>query len=186
MENIEHLDSNDDSGDEMELNVEIELNDAIPAQPQPLQQAWQAPPLPPHIKLPPFWTANPRSWFVQAEGQFFLRGIVDELTRYYIVLAALPEDTVTLVADLVEADVPPPAPYTELRRRLLQAHTLSPYQQVEVLNDHPALGSQRPSELLASMLKVCPRGHEDSPFFRYLFLHRLPRELRVLLADACT
>ena len=88
-----------------------------------------------------------------------------------------------MVADLVEADVLPPAPYTELRRCLLQSHTLTPYQQVENLFDHPGLGNQRPSELLASMVRACPRGQEDSLFFRYLFLHRLPRELRVLLAD---
>lgn len=138
---------------------------------------------PTYFKLAPFWVNNPGAWFAQAEGQFHLRAVVAELDRYYLVLAALPEATVELIADLVEAPVLPATPYTELRRRLLQAHTLSSYQMVEQLNNHPALGDQRPSELLAAMLKRCPRGHEDSPFFFYLFLHRLPRELRVLLAD---
>jgi hypothetical protein len=33
------------------------------------------------------------------------------------------------------------------------------------------------------MLRLCPRGQENSLFFTYLFLHRLLRELRVLLTD---
>jgi hypothetical protein len=134
------------------------------------------------FKLAPFWPNSPGTWFAQAEGQFHLRNVTGQLTRYYMVLAALPEATVDLVADLVESELPVD-PYDELRRRLLQAHTLTPYQQVEQLFAHPSLGDQRPSELLAAMLKKCPRGQEDSPFFRYLFLHRLPRELRVLLSD---
>ena len=134
------------------------------------------------FKLAPFWPNSPGTWFAQAQGQFHLRNVDGQLTRYYMVLAALPEATVDLVADLVESELPV-NPYDELRRRLLQAHSLTPYQQVEQLFAHPSLGDQRPSELLAAMLKKCPRGQEDSPFFRYLFLHRLPRELRVLLSD---
>jgi hypothetical protein len=43
--------------------------------------------------------------------------------------------------------------------------------------------AQKPSELLAEMLRLCPRGQENSLFFTYLFLHHLPRELQVLLTD---
>ena len=139
---------------------------------------------PGYFKLADFWPNNPAAWFAQAAGQFHLRGITDPTTKYYLVLAALPEATVELIADLVEVEELPADPFTELRRRLLQAHTLTEYQQVELLFNHPPLGDRRPSELIASMLKTCPRGYEDSPFFRYLFLHRLPRELRVLLSDA--
>jgi G:T/U-mismatch repair DNA glycosylase len=35
---------------------------------------------------------------------------------------------------------------------------------------------------MAAMLEVCPRGADKSILFPCLFLHRLPRELRVLLA----
>jgi hypothetical protein len=45
------------------------------------------------------------------------------------------------------------------------------------------LGGRKPSGLLAVMLELCPRGHETSPFFGYLFLQCLPREIRVLLAE---
>jgi hypothetical protein len=69
------------------------------------------------VKLPPFWTANPRAWFASAEGAFQLRNIADERRRFFNCLHALPEATVCLIADLVEADPLPENPHTELRRR---------------------------------------------------------------------
>ncbi len=41
-----------------------------------------------------------------------------------------------------------------------------------------------PSELLAEMLRLCPRGQENNAFFNCLFLNKLPRELRILLSEA--
>jgi hypothetical protein len=35
------------------------------------------------VKLPPFKTTNPRSWFTSAEGVFRLRNIADEESRFY-------------------------------------------------------------------------------------------------------
>jgi hypothetical protein len=116
-----------------------------------------------------------------AEGQFILNNIAEQNIKYYLVLNALPESSVALIADLVEGDLPVDA-YDQLRLRLMDAHHLNDYQKVEQLHSLPALGAQKPSEMLAEMLRLCPRGHEASPFFTYLFLHRLPRQLRVLLA----
>jgi hypothetical protein len=58
-------------------------------QPPPLLAAG-APPAIGQIKLPPFWPEDPASWFRLAEGQFTLCNVVDPVTRYYHVLAALP------------------------------------------------------------------------------------------------
>jgi hypothetical protein len=66
---------------------------------------------------------------------------------------------------------------------LVSSHVMSDYKKVELLSRVEPLGGRRPSELLVTMLELCPRGHEASPFFAYLFLQRLPREIRVLLAD---
>ncbi len=90
----------------------------------------------------------------------------------------------SLIADLVEADPLPANPYTELRRRLLAAHQLTDIQRVEQLQNLPPLGAQKPSELLAEMLRLCPRGQENNAFFNCLFLNKLPRELRILLLEA--
>ncbi len=133
------------------------------------------------VKLPPFWTANPRAWFTIAEGAFRLRNIADEESQFFNCLHALPEATVSLIADLVEADPLPANPYTELRRRLLAAHQLTDIQRVEQLFNLPP---QKPSELLAEMMCLCPRGQENNAFFNCLFLNKLPRELRILLSES--
>jgi hypothetical protein len=136
------------------------------------------------VKLPPFWTAYPRAWFTSAEGAFRLRNIADKESRFFNCLHALPEATVSLIADLVEADPLPANPYTDLRRGLLAAHQLTEIQRVEQLHNLPPLPAQKLSELLAEMLRLCPRGQENNAFFNCLFLNKLPRELCILLSEA--
>jgi hypothetical protein len=142
------------------------------------------PPLPAnnhHIKLPAFCPNNIICWFAMAEGQFVLRNVNDELIRYYNMLTAFLEATINFVADFVE--VPLPAdPYTQLRARLLVAHQLTDYQKVEFIKKMPSLGDQKPSELFAEMLQVCPRGQEGNIFFIHEFLSRLPKDLRLMLS----
>ena len=46
------------------------------------------------------------------------------------------------------------------------------------------MGAQKPSELLAEMIRLCPSGQENNDLFNYLFLNKLPKELRVLLSEA--
>jgi hypothetical protein len=64
------------------------------------------------------------------------------------------------------------------------SHQMTPYQRTEKLFAMSALGSRKPSDLMASMLEICPRGEEKTELFACLFLQRLPREIRVLLAKA--
>ncbi len=90
----------------------------------------------------------------------------------------------SLIADLVEADLLPANPYTELRRHLLAVHQLTDIQRVEQLFNLLPLGAQKLSELLAEMLRLCPRGQENNAFFNCLFLNKLPRELCILLSEA--
>jgi hypothetical protein len=78
----------------------------------------------------------------------------------------------------------PEDPFDRLRARLLTAHQLTDIQRVEKLLALPPLGKQKPSELLAEMMRICPRGEEKSVFFNCHFLQKLPRELRVLLSEA--
>ena len=74
-------------------------------------------------------------------------------------------------------------PYRALKERLLISHKLTTVQMAEKVLDLPALGDRRPSQLLAAMLEFCPAGEADTAFFRASFFRRLPKEIRVLLAD---
>ena len=74
-------------------------------------------------------------------------------------------------------------PYTQLKARLLDAHQLTDFQKVDRLLKMGDLGARPPSELLAAMLELCPRGQETSLFFTHLFMCRLPSELRIMLGE---
>jgi len=117
-----------------------------------------------------------------AESRFRLHGVEAEQLRFDLLLSSLTKEALSAVMDVVERpDLL--QPYTVLKNRLLAAHQLSDYQKIARLHKMEPLGSRRPSELLAAMLELCPRGHEDSIFFVHLFLERLPGELRVLLGE---
>jgi hypothetical protein len=134
------------------------------------------------VKLPSFWTEDPVLWFRLAEGQFNLRNVADPVARYYHVLASVPQDTVRLVRHVLHEDTGPLS-YDNLRTSLLASHTLSNYQKMEKMMRLPPLGDRKPSVLLAEMLEYCPTGESSTAVFAYLFLQRLPREIRVLLSE---
>jgi hypothetical protein len=91
-----------------------------------------------------------------AEGHFIIRGVTDEAMRYYHVLPCLPESTINLVMDFVGGYLP--------EARLLAARQLTDFQRVEQIFQLPPLGAQKPSELLAEMLRLCPRGRRTPCF----------------------
>jgi hypothetical protein len=135
------------------------------------------------MKLPPFWPHAPALWFAQAECQFTVCGVEDEFQRYCLVVSVLQHESLRLVADIVET---PPLmhQYTAIKERLLASHQLTGYQRAEKLFAMPCLGARKPSELMAAMLEICPRGEEKTELFACLFLKRLPSKLRILLARA--
>jgi hypothetical protein len=53
---------------------------------------------------------------------------------------------------------------------------LTDYQPAERLYLSPPIGNRKPSEMMAAMLEMCPRGEEKTNLFSCLFLQRLPRE----------
>ena len=134
------------------------------------------------VKLPEFWPENSAAWFALAESRFRMKDIYDEWTRYDHVVSSLTKESLRLVLDLVTSP-PEDDPYTTLKERLQSSHELTDYQRIEQLLAMDALGTRKPSELLAHMLELCPAGEETSKFFAFLFLHRLPQELRIMLGE---
>jgi hypothetical protein len=55
------------------------------------------------VKLSPFWPQAPALWFAQAEGSFTVKKTEAQYDRYCHVVAALPHESLRLVADLVES-----------------------------------------------------------------------------------
>ncbi len=132
-------------------------------------------------KLQNFWPDAPVAWFGAAEAQFYLRRVYAEADRFCLVAAALDKETLKKVVHLVVAP-DAVAPYSALKEALLASHQLTDFQRVEMLLAMGPLGGRKPSELLADMLEICPPGQQQNIFFAGLFLQRMPREIRVLLA----
>jgi hypothetical protein len=59
---------------------------------------------------------------------------------------------------------------------------MTDYQRAKKLYLSLPIGDRKPSEMMAAMLEMCPRGEEKTNLFACLFLQRLPREIRVLLS----
>ncbi|KFD51267.1 hypothetical protein M514_07867 [Trichuris suis] len=97
------------------------------------------------IKLPPFWPRSPRLWFAQAEAQFALRQITSSLTKFYYVIAALPDD----VDDLLDAE--PSSPYGNMKTKLLQRFGESSEERLQKLIHGTLRADQKPSQLVREM-----------------------------------
>jgi hypothetical protein len=117
---------------------------------------------------------------VFAKSKFRLNNITSEAIKFDLLVGSLSRESIRQVLDVVERPHKT-TQYTSLKERLLATHDFTDFQRIENLFQMEPLGGQKPSELLNLMLELCPRGEE---FFLFLFLQRLPKELRVLLTEA--
>jgi len=133
------------------------------------------------IKLPTFWTKNPRSWFVSVEAQFQRAKITQEETRYWHVLAVLPCEVIDSIHSITEN--PGEQPYTALKNKLLGTYTPSAWKAIWHVFDMPNLATdQKPSTLLDNMVAGLPKEVKtDNPMLHALFLRKLPAFVRAPL-----
>jgi hypothetical protein len=137
----------------------------------------------PHVVLPPFKPTRPAAWFAMCANMFRMRGITDQRDMFAFCYNMLGDEQHTQVDDIAEQLPLPPDAFFRMRDRLVASHSLDAYQRLEQLMALPALGGQRPSALLAQMRQLCPPGEETSLLFRYLFVQRLPQQVRLQLAE---
>jgi hypothetical protein len=95
-------------------------------------------------------------------------------------MSALSETQVDMVSSVLREE-PDQESYGQLKVALVASHTMSDYQKVDKLMAMEPLGGRKPTELLAAMQKLRPP--RDEAFFAWAFMQRLPREVRVLLAQ---
>jgi hypothetical protein len=70
------------------------------------------------VKLPPFWPSNPAAWFRSAEAQFVVKGVTSAADKYYLVLAALGENQVERIHNVLDEE-PGEAGYKKIKDALL-------------------------------------------------------------------
>lgn len=131
-------------------------------------------------KLPAFWESTPEAWFVHAEAEFAVHGIVDDHLRYHLVVAALPASTAARLVGLLKCP-PPTNRYSTIRQRLLYAFGPSEEERADQLLAIDGLGGRRPSELMDHMLDLLGE-HTPGLLFTRLFMRALPGHVRSTLA----
>jgi hypothetical protein len=137
---------------------------------------------PPHFvaavspKIPAFWAHDPALWFLHLDGQFAISRITDSATKFNHAMVALPSETLASIRSLVSNPGAYADPYAELRARLCQVWGKTKWERCDALLDHPGLGADRPSVMVARMEQLKPADLED--LYLALILRRLPISMR--------
>ena len=136
------------------------------------------------VKLPSFWLDNIKTWLIQSESQFRLKGVTVSQTKFDHVVQSMSQTDAVKVLDLIRAP-PQDNPYSHLKNCLLQMYDPTYYVRLEAISSLPFLGDMLPSALMSKMLSLLPAGHEACFFLRGPFLKCLPADVRShLVLDA--
>lgn len=133
------------------------------------------------VKLPDFWKSDPTMWFAQAEAQFALGGVTQDVTKFHHIVAKIDQSVICHVADLVK-EPPAEGKYNAIKTRLISRFELTPQSKLEKLLGTCDLGDLRPTHLLAKMQELSSGLNVDNEFLKMLFLQRLPANIRTVLS----
>lgn len=134
-----------------------------------------------NIKLPPFWSNSPATWFMQAEAQFSLNRINSDINRYNYVITSLPQDVAEAITDILQ-DPPTNNMYNSLKKVLIERHSLSLERRIKKIISDEEMGDKRPSEFFRTLRQLagtCGTVGED--LLRKLWMGRLPHLINIAL-----
>lgn len=138
----------------------------------------------PPIKLPPFWSRCPQAWFLTIENLFTMRSIQSDSRKFQHVLAALPEDIVMSVLDIVQ-NPSGGAMYSKLKETLIARHSLSEKHRLDSLFSKTEMGDQKPSEFYR-YLELNAGGPDtfNRSLLLKLWMARLPNNISIALVGS--
>lgn len=133
------------------------------------------------VKIPPFWPEKPAIWFAQLEGQFAIRRITDNATKFYHVLANLDRQCAAEIEDILIG----PPDYEALKTELIKRLSVSRENKVKQLLMHEELGTRKPSQFLRHLQHLAgPKVPED--FIKTIWTSRLPTSMQPIVASQPT
>ena len=145
------------------------------------------------VKLPPFSTQEPISWFRRAEVQFRLRNVSNEQTKADYVLEAVPDTVFPQVSAWLD-DQPDKMEYGTLKNYLQDEFTLSPSTRAQRLLQFPSqpLGDRTAHQAWNEMQALArlpdidqvTKKHKQVDLMRELWLQTLPSHVRAALPNA--
>ena len=110
------------------------------------------------VKLPLFSPDNIKTWFVQAESQFPLKGVIVSQTKFDYCVQSKTHEVAIKVLNLIR-NSPADDPFQRLKDRLLRMYALNNYACAAVIANLPLTCDMQPSILMSRMLGLLPAGH---------------------------
>ena len=137
----------------------------------------------PHkVKLPAFWERDAAAWFRLAEAAMEDNYVVEPQVMYRTVLLHIPHHVLERARGILTLADTSADPFMELKNRLVELLTPSLLDQCTSILWGAELGGRRPSELMETMMAALPPGEPAGHLFKAIFLHRLPGDLKDLVA----
>lgn len=131
-------------------------------------------------RLPAFWPEAPELYFASIEASFKLSGIVSETTKFLSLVAALDQQTMLVVADLIRSP-DPETPYTVVRDRLINEFTVSEVRRIQIVLKDLCLGDLKPSAFLRRMREQAGTGFSESGL-KSIWLSHMPSSVQSILS----
>ncbi len=141
------------------------------------------------LKLPAFIEVDPVAWFSLIDGQFDLRGIKADSTKFYQAVSALQGEPHKQVKDILKLPKQTPDRYEQLKQHLVDSYSLDKIDRAaQIMAWPPMAEDDRPSVYINSLLSMLGDISPDYPFFRATVLGKMPARLSELLraTDDCT
>lgn len=133
------------------------------------------------VKIPPFWTPNPKLWFIQIESQFVTSGITADATKFHTVVAAIDSHVLAQVYDVIDPLPATGTMYDTLKKRIIKEFSESDQRKMKkLLSDHE-LGDKKPSALMREM-RILGGANVSGELLKQLWLQRLPSQTAAILA----
>lgn len=132
------------------------------------------------VKLPQFWKDSPELWFITAESNFDLAGIVQDSTKYNHVISKLDPEVLREVRDIVSAP-PDRNKYSTVKNALISRLCETETHKLRRLLTDIQLGDRKPSQLLRDMRELAKNNITDDAL-KSLWLQRLPSQVQVILS----
>lgn len=137
----------------------------------------------PHkVKLPAFWEKDAAAWFRLAEAVLGDNHVVEQRVMYRTVILHIPHHVLERARGILSLADTAENPFTELKDRLVELLTPSILDACTSILRGAELGGRRPTELLEVMMAALPPDEPAGHIFKTIFLHRLPGDLKDLVA----
>lgn len=167
------METNSDTGTGRPEQINIGAGTSQPIEPNEIEKVTVH-------KMPPFWRAKPKMWFLQIEAIFDRAKITRDKTKFQEVLCQLEPDVLGLIEDLFEEEEHLQT-YAEIKRRIIEQFSDSETKRLQTLLQDLSLEDKKPSALLREMRTLAGSNLPDE-FLRNLWMQHLPKQTQAILA----